>query len=205
MKWFGRKAARDAGRPFLLAGLRHLFAVAPWPRAYEAQVRTAYLANPVAQRAVRLVAESVAWAPVYDAGSSADAGVGERAVALADASLLETIASHLLLHGNAYVQMLCDAEAKPAELFALRPERVSVEADAAGWPAAYLYKAGETKTRLPARDGLGRPIVVHLKAHHPLDDHYGLGGLGSGGSQCGDALEQGPARQFRAPLRCAGA
>jgi HK97 family phage portal protein len=61
----------------------------------------------------------------------------------------------------------------------LRPERVSVEADASGWPAAYVYKAGEAKTRLPARDGLGRPSLVHLKAMHPLDDHYGLGCLGA--------------------------
>jgi HK97 family phage portal protein len=56
---------------------------------------------------------------------------------------------------------------------------VSVEADASGWPAAYVYKAGEAKTRLPARDGLGRPSLVHLKAMHPLDDHYGLGCLGA--------------------------
>ena len=51
MKWFGRKAARAAGRPFLLAGWRHAFAAEPWPRSYEAQVREAYLGNPVAQRA----------------------------------------------------------------------------------------------------------------------------------------------------------
>ena len=70
-------------------------------------------------------------------------------------------------------------EALPAELFALRPERVTVEADAAGWPAAYLYKVGEAKSRIAARDGLGRPGLVHLKAAHPLDDHYGLGCLGA--------------------------
>ena len=94
-------------------------------------------------------------------------------------ALLETVVTHLLLHGNAYLQILCDAEGVPAELFALRPERVSVEADAGGWPAAYLYKAGEAKSRIAARDGLGRPGLVHLKATHPLDDHYGLGCLGA--------------------------
>jgi len=94
-------------------------------------------------------------------------------------ALLETIAAQLLLHGNAFVQVICDAAGAPAELFALRPERVKVEADAGGWPAAYLYRAGEAKTRLPARDGLGRPCIVHLKAMHPLDDHYGLGCLGA--------------------------
>ncbi len=39
MKWFGRKAVRDGGRPFLFSGWRHAFAAEPWPRSYEAQVR----------------------------------------------------------------------------------------------------------------------------------------------------------------------
>jgi HK97 family phage portal protein len=148
-----------------------MFASESWPRSYEAQVRDAYLGNPVAQRAVRLVAESAAWAPVF-------ASTGrEGAIALVPPTLLETVATQLLLHGNAFVQLLQDADAMPAELFALRPERVSVEADAAGWPAAYLYKVGETKSRIAAKDGLGRPGLIHLKATHPLDDHYGLGCL----------------------------
>ena len=179
MKWFGRKAARVSGRPFLFAGWRHVFAAEPWPRSYEAQVREAYLGNPVAQRCVRLVAESVAWAPVYANDARPEAA------ALLTPALLETVATYLLLHGNAYVQILQDAAALPAELFALRPERVTVEADAAGWPASYCYKVPSTgsgqaaKMRIPARDGLGRPGVVHLKAAHPLDDHYGMGCLGA--------------------------
>ena len=177
MKWFGRKAGVQP-RPFLMRMWQGPVALGEWPRSYEAQVREAYLANPVAQRAVRLVAESVGWAPIYsqeqDGGSRS-----ARTVSLVTPSLLEAIAAQLLLHGNAFVQILLDANAEPAELFPLRPERVSVEADGAGWPAAYVYKAGEAKTRIAARDGLGRPGVVHLKAMHPLDDHYGLGCLGA--------------------------
>src|SRR3546814_8025096 len=30
---------------------------------------------------------------------------------------------------------------------------------------------------LPAEDGAGRPAVGHIKALHPLDDHYGAGCL----------------------------
>jgi HK97 family phage portal protein len=85
----------------------------------------------------------------------------------------------LLLHGNAFVQLLQDAGGGVAQLFPLRPERVSVEADGSGWPAAYLYKVGEAAMRVPARDGIGRPGLVHLRALHPLDDHYGLGCLGA--------------------------
>jgi HK97 family phage portal protein len=77
----------------------------------------------------------------------------------------------LLLHGNAYVELLPGADGMPAELFALRPERVSVEPDARGWPMGFLYRAGANSTRLtPDR-------LVHIRTHHPLDDHYGLGCL----------------------------
>jgi HK97 family phage portal protein len=173
MKWFGRKAARATGRPFLFAGWGAMFSPEPWPRSYEAQVREAYLGNPVAQRAVRLVAESVAWAPVY-------AGAGQQpAAALVRPPLLEAAATHLLLHGNAFVQIVQDADGRPAELFALRPERVTIEADASGWPAAYLYKVGEARRRIAAADGLDRPGVAHVRSAHPLDDHYGLGCLGA--------------------------
>lgn len=192
MKWFGRKAARDAGRPFLLGAWQDASG-AEWPRSYEGQVREAVLSNPVAQRALRLVAEGVGGAPVFGIegsasrrhfdtlnGSSARTENGLRATELVkNGALLETVAAHLLLHGNAFVQVMQDAGGEPAELFALRPERVSVEADAAGWPAAYVYKAGAARTRFSVRDGMGRPTILHLKAVHPLDDHYGLGCLGA--------------------------
>jgi HK97 family phage portal protein len=102
-----------------------------------------------------------------------------RAGALVTPSLLETVATQLLLHGNAFVQVVQDAEGLPALLFALRPERVGVEAGADGWPAAYLYKVGAAKSRIQVRDALGRPGLVHLRSAHPLDDHYGLGCLGA--------------------------
>jgi HK97 family phage portal protein len=176
--WFGRKAA-PAARPLLHRGFSGAAGVGDWPRNYESQVREAYLGNPVAQRAVRLVAESVAWAPVYAADGESGAKASERALGLVGPALLDVAAAQLLLHGNAFVQILLDADAAPAELFALRPERVTVESGAGGWPEAYVYRAGEVKARIPARDALGRPGLVHIKGVHPLDDHYGLGCLGS--------------------------
>jgi HK97 family phage portal protein len=194
MKWFGRKAARETGRPFLLRGA--LGAVGSVqadgvPRSYEAQVREAYLGNAVAQRCVRLVAEAVGSVVVDASCAPAEAGApaaGLRpapehgallAGPLLNGALLETVATQLLLHGNAFVAVGLDGAGVPARLFALRPERVKVEADAAGWPAAYVYKAGEAVRRYPAMDPLGRPGLVHVRGLHPLDDHYGLGCLGA--------------------------
>ncbi|WP_166040557.1 phage portal protein [Sphingosinicella sp. YJ22] len=180
MKWFGRKGAREAARPFLLRGLWGQ-AGEPLPRSYEAQVRAAYLGNAVAQRAVRLVAEALASITI-DASGRADGstpmGFGQ-AVSLIDPALLESIGTQLLLHGNAFVHVAQDGEGQPARLFPLRPERVKVEPDGTGWPTSYLYRIGETKRRFQIRDGLGRPEVMHIRSVHPLDDHYGLGCLGA--------------------------
>ena len=141
-----------------------------WPRHYEAQMREGYLSNAIAQRAVRLVAQGLASAPL--------AANDARALALVKATsagqaLIETVATHLLLHGNAYIEILPDSDGRPAELFALRPERMTIEADARGWPVAFVYKAGGVSSRLPADN------VIHIRSIHPLDDHYGLGCLGA--------------------------
>ena len=141
---------------------------------YAAQVRQGYCRNAIAQRSVRLVAQGLAGAPVTASSPELLALVSARSGGQA---LTETVAAHLLLHGNAYVQIMTDPAGQVVELFALRPERVSVEADAGGWPVAYRYRVGERVTRLIA-DG-ARPEVVHLRSFHPLDDHYGLGCLGA--------------------------
>lgn len=183
MKWFGRRSGRDGARPVLARGGAGAVlwregsgpAAGGWAQGYEAQVRAAYLANPIAQRAVRIVAEGLASIPL--AGDA-------HAVALVRArsagqELLETVGAQLLLHGNAYIQLIDDGAGAIGELYALRPERVTVEADATGWPVAYRYRVGDRVTRIAAEDGAGRPALVQIRAFHPLDDHYGLGCLGA--------------------------
>ncbi|MGE4322915.1 MAG: phage portal protein [Sphingobium sp.] len=183
MGFFGKKVAQCGARPVLArAWGAGAAALGEWPASYEAQVRAGVIGNPVAQRAMRLVSEG-AGATVLTAGAVDEAG-GARALALigrasAGQGLIETLACHLLLHGNGYVQIIAGADGMPAELFALRPERVSVEADARGWPAAYLYRVGDTVARLCPEDGAGRMSVLQLKALNPLDDHYGLGCVGA--------------------------
>jgi HK97 family phage portal protein len=144
------------------------------PFEYGSAVRRAYLENPVAQRAVRLVSEGIAGAPLLPA----DAGLlGLVNATSAGQSLLETLAACLLLHGNAYVQVLKDGRGRPVELFALRPERVSVVAGSDGWPSAYAYRVGETALTIPVLDEDASPNVIHIRHFHPADDHYGAGCL----------------------------
>ncbi len=178
MKWFGRWAGREESRPALSSSGRG--AVEAWPASYEGRVREGYCRNPVAQRAVRLVAEALGDAPLEVSDPALARLVEART---SGQPLLATVAAQMLLHGNAFIQVLRDEEGGAAELFALRPERVSVEPDAGGWPAAYRYRVGERITRLSA-DG-PRPDVIHVKAFHPVDDHYGLGCLGAASAAIG--------------------
>ena len=144
------------------------------PFEYTGAVRRAYLENPVAQRAVRLVAEGIGGAPLQPTDPALLALVNATS---AGQSLLETLASYLLLHGNGYIQVMKDALGRPAELFALRPERVSIVAGHDGWPVAYAYRVGEQALSIPVLDGDASPNLIHIRHFHPADDHYGAGCL----------------------------
>jgi HK97 family phage portal protein len=174
MRLFHFRSARATARPALTRAFGSLAAPhGDWPSSYEAQARAAYLGNAVAQRAVRIVAEGAG-------GIAIDATPDTHpATALLSGGLVETVATHMLLHGNAYVQIVGDADGMPALLFPLRPERVTVEPDATGWPAGYLYRVAGHALRIPAIAPDGRPGLVHVRAANPLDDHYGLGNLGA--------------------------
>ena len=137
-------------------------------------VREGFLANPIAQRSVRLLAEGVGQAPLACSDPRLAALVTETS---AGQSLIETLAANLLLHGNAYVQILKDASGTPVELFALRPDRVKVALDSKGWPVAYDYTVTPHVTRLVIEDENGWPGIIAIRAMHPLDDHSGAGAL----------------------------
>ena len=162
--------ARTYTSPWIFADC----AGAKTPFEYQGAVRRAYLDNPVAQRAVRLVAEGIGGAPLL-----ATDPVLERLVRATSAGqpLLETLASQLLLHGNCYVQVLKDGAGRPVELFALRPERVSAVIGADGWPEAFAYRVGEQVLTIPLLDADASPNVIHIRSFHPADDHYGAGCL----------------------------
>ncbi|MDR6788912.1 HK97 family phage portal protein [Sphingomonas sp. BE138] len=166
MAWFGWKSGRAVARPALGRAGGVPRAIGEWPQGYEAQVRAGYCGNAIAQRAVKLVAEAVEGAPL-------DVSDARLRALVAGRGFLEAVSAQVLLHGNAFVQVLRDGDGQVAELFALRPERVSVELGADGWPGAYLYRVGVRTTRLDPGS------VIHVRRFNPVDDHYGLGCLGA--------------------------
>ncbi len=148
-----------------------------WTRGdYAALSREGYMRNPVVHRAVRMIAEAAAAVPWL---------LYEGAAELSDHPLLallvrpnrqatgpsftEALYGHLLMSGNAYVELVEAGEAR--ELHLLRPDRVAVSADASGWPVALEHREGGAKRRIAlGSDG----SALHLRLFHPLDDHYGF-------------------------------
>lgn len=141
---------------------------------YNRGIRKGFLANPIAQRAVRIIAEGVGRAPL---GQTDDRLLALVSSTSAGQSLIETVAAQLVLHGNAYVQIMKDASGQPIELFALRPERVSVVQGGDGWPCRFDYRIGGTNLPIAIEDEDGWPNCVHIKSLHPTDDHYGASAL----------------------------
>lgn len=144
------------------------------PFDYNREVAEAYLANPVAQRSVRIVAEGVGSAPV---ACEDDRLAGLLARSCGSQPLLEVLAAQLALHGNAYVQLVKDGAGVPVELYPLRPERVQVVAGEDGWPTAYRYVLADRTLTIALEDEHGWPNIIHLHGFHPTDDHYGAGCL----------------------------
>ncbi len=151
-------------------------------RSYAPLSRAGYMRNAIVHRAVRMVAEAAGSLPflLYDGAAEIDDHpllklLEKPNPRQSGADLLETLTGHLLLAGNAYVEAVAlDGEMR--ELFALRPDRMSVVPDSSGWPAAYEYAANGRVVRF-AQDGEGVPPILHIAQFHPLDDHYGFAPL----------------------------
>jgi HK97 family phage portal protein len=146
-------------------------------------IKESYLKNPVAYRAVKLVAEAVADIPwlLMDGDQELSAhpmltlfakpnARQERAV------FLEAMVSQLLLAGNAFVERT--GLEQSSELHLLRPDKVSVETDGNGWPINLVWRSGGA-ARTIALDGENGavPYACHIQHYHPLDDIYGFAPL----------------------------
>jgi HK97 family phage portal protein len=175
------KASRIARLIALESGGR-----ARWtPRDYAALAREGYSKNAIVHRAVRLIAESIGGLSfvLYEGAAELNAHPLLDLLARPNprqdgASLLETIAAHLLLAGNAYVEAVgvaSEGAAQVRELYALRPDRMKLVPGPDGWPQAYEYTVAGQTVRFD--QSLAQPPILHLSFFHPVDDYYGLSPL----------------------------
>src|SRR5882672_983641 len=151
------------------------------PRDYAALAREGYVQNAIVYRAEKLVAENVGGCAflVEEGTATRDRHPLLDLVARPNpredgARFLESVATHLLIAGNAYVEAV-SLDAAPRELHVLRPDRMKLVPGPDGWPEAYEYTVAGRTVRFEQAAAL--PAILHLTLMHPLDDHYGLAPL----------------------------
>jgi HK97 family phage portal protein len=153
------------------------------PRDTVSLTRVGYAGNVVGFRCVRMIAEACAAVPLRFTEGGLALSEHPLMALLAEpnpgqdgAALLEAIHGHLQLSGNAYVEAVAGPEGgAPVELHVLRPDRMRVVPGRDGWPMAYDYRVGNRAHRFDMT--VAAPPILHLRAFHPLDDHYGMSPL----------------------------
>lgn len=162
----------------------HGMAEPGWTKAsYAALAHEGFMRNPVVHRCVRMVAEAVAAIPLLMRDGATELSehpaldlLGRPNAAQTGAVFFETLVGHLLLSGNAYVELSAPMHGRRA-MHLLRPDRVSVETGDDGWVEAFVYQAGNGKRMIPI-EGNGKPApILHLAQFHPLADHEGFAPL----------------------------
>ena len=174
---FGKREEK-ASRVGRLMTVEHLGRAVWTPRDYASLAREGFAKNPIVFRCVRMIAEAAASAPwvLYDGDKEFDRHpllklLSRPNPAQSGASLMETVYGHLMVAGNAYLEVVT-LDGEPRELFALRPDRMKVIAGADGWPQAFEYTVAGRTIRF-AQDQVPSAIL-HLTMFHPLNDHYGF-------------------------------
>ncbi|MDD4616821.1 MAG: phage portal protein [Alphaproteobacteria bacterium] len=153
------------------------------PRRMSSLAEEGFRKNVVAYRCVMQIASaaaSVPWLLYGTDGRELDAhpllDLLSRPNPLQDGvTFLETIYANLQIFGNAYIEAIrADERSAPAELYALRPDRMKVIPGATGFPQGYQYNVNGQTTTWAADPLTGRSNILHIKQFNPLDDWYGL-------------------------------
>jgi HK97 family phage portal protein len=176
-----RPDERKASAVGTLTALHGLGRPAWTPRDTVSLTKVGYGSNVIGFRCVRMIAEACASMPLRftEGGAILEE---HPLISLLDApnpgqdraALYEAVYGHLQLAGNAYLEAAGDGDA-PSELHVLRPDRMRVIPGPDGWPEGYEYRVGGRAHRFDMT-GVATPIL-HLRAFHPLDDHYGMSPL----------------------------
>ncbi len=184
MTWMDRISALLARKSSRAGAAVAAVALAParWtPRRYDRLAEEGYRKNVVAYRCVREVARAAASVPwlLYKGAQELDTHplldlLRRPNPRQSGPELIEAAIGHLLLSGNAYLEVVRPDSDSPRELYALRPDRMRIVPDISGVPHSYRYEVEGRSVDWPVDPISGASDVLHLRDFHPLDDWYGL-------------------------------
>jgi len=90
------------------------------------------------------------------------------------AEFFESLYSHKLLAGNAYILAIKNKNQETKELYTLRPDRVEILQSNSLLPSGYKYTVSGVDKIFAADYITGKSDILHIKNFHPLNDLYGL-------------------------------
>ena len=90
------------------------------------------------------------------------------------AAVVETAVIYRLLAGDVFFEAVGPQFREPRELYALRPDRMTVIPGPFGLPGSYVYKIGENEKTFPANPVNGKGPILQWKKFHPFDDWRGM-------------------------------
>lgn len=173
----GRVTEEKSGALIAIEGLGRPHWMA---RDYAAFAREGVMQNPIVYRSVRMIAEAAASVPllVYEGDVEQEGHpllelVSRPGPAMTRQDLMETWIGHLMVDGNGYLEAVAVGD-DIRELVALRPDRMRVVCDEAGWADGYEYRTPDGVVRIAGEAVPGVRRVLHLRLFHPLSDHTGL-------------------------------
>lgn len=158
------------------------------PREYGALAEEGFQKNVIVYRAIRLISQNAASVPwiVFEKKDGARTPVTDHPLAKllrrpnplqSGTELFEALYGFFLIAGNAYLENVSMAGQLPRELWALRPDRMTIIPGSHSMPAAYRYTLNGGFREFPADAMTGQGRILHLKSFHPLDDWYGMSPL----------------------------
>ncbi len=184
MSWMDRVSAMPSRKSSRAGAAVAAIGLAParWtPRRYDRLAEEGYRKNVVAYRCVREVARACASVPwlLYKGSRELDTHplldlLRRPNPRQSGPELIEAAIGHLLLSGNAYLEVVRPDDDAPRELYALRPDRMRIVPDVSGVPRAYRYEVEGRSVDWPVDPISGVSDVLHVRDFHPLDDWYGL-------------------------------
>ncbi len=91
---------------------------------------------------------------------------------------LASVAGHLLISGNSWIEKVAPRSRVPRELWTKRPDRMKVIPGEKGVPAAYEFSIGQGEVvTWPVNQMNGRSDIIHIKTFHPTNDWYGMSAI----------------------------
>lgn len=154
-------------------------------RNYNTFAENGYIRNVIANYSAKLVAKSVASVPLLLSHQSQR---GEREMVFQHPILellrqpnpytsgidfMEHIAMHQMISGNAYILKIKNSKGDIKELYALRPDRITVEVNERGI-TGYKYTTNNKEITYKMDQINGECDVLHIRNFHPTNDVLGL-------------------------------